>query len=318
MSYLPPVPDELQQVEYVKIYFHLRLIEYFDLPQWGLLQLRRELLQAVRLLADWGDPAEAEQLRQLLQPALPSDPLLRRQAKQPAPAFVISPAAELQGLFEPQQIIVLPVLFFGRGCQQIESFVSLLQQLGRQGLYNGTGTFELEAVESEDAAGVRMMHWSGGRQVPFSASVSDLFWLLERQQWDRGTLALDVVSPLRLLRKKKPLFKVSFDDLLPYLLRRVFALLACHAGVEVCEDQQFYLQQGQKVEVVCNSLKWHDWRKLQGDREQDLGGVLGRLQLSGAGLDELFWLLQLGCLFNIGKGAAYGAGQYRLQTHCQD
>ena len=318
MSYLPPLPDELQQVEYVKMYFHLQLKEYFDLPQWGLLQLRRELRQSLRLLADWGDPVEAERLQRLLQPDLPADPLLRRQAKQPAPAFVLSPAAELQGLFEPQQIILLPALFFGFGCQLIDPFISLLKQLGRQGLYNGTGKFELEAVESEDASGVPMMHWSGGRQASFNAPVSKLSWLLERQRWESDCLTLDIITPLRLLRKKKPLFRVSFDDLLPYLLRRVFSLLAYHAEVEICDDPQFYLQQGQQVEEVSNQLQWRDWRRLKGEKGQDLGGVLGQLELAGAGLDELFWLLRLGSLLNIGKGAAYGAGQYRLRTHCQD
>ncbi len=317
MSYLPPLPVELQQVEYVKMYFHLQLKEYFDLPQWGLLQLRRELQQALRLLTDWGESTEAERLQQLLQPPLPDDPLLRRLAKKPAPAFVLSPAADLYGLFEPQQIIVLPVLFFGFGCRQIEPFISLLQQLGRQGLYNGAGKFQLEAVESEDAAGVRMLHWSQGRQAPFDAPIGDLYWLLEQQLWEGETLTLDVITPLRLLQKKKPLFKVTFEDLISYLLRRVFSLLACHAGVEICEDQQFCLQHAQKVEVLSNRLQWRDWRRLEGEDGQNLGGVLGQLQLAGAGLGELFWLLQLGSLFNVGKGAAYGAGQYRLKTYCQ-
>lgn len=318
MSYLPPLPVELQQVEYVKLYFHLQLKEYFDLPQWGLLQLRRELRQALRLLSEWGDPAEAEQLQLLLQPELPDDPLLRRQAKKPSPPFVISPASDLQGLFEPQQLIVLPVLFFGSGCQQIAPFISLLQQLGRQGLYNGAGKFLLEAVESENASGVRVMHWSQGRQVSFNAPVNDLYWLLEQQKWNGENLRLDVISPLRLLRKKKPLFKISFDDLCSALLRRVFSLLACHAGIETFDDPQFYLQQAQQVKVVGNGLQWRDWRRLQSEKGQDLGGLLGALELSGDGLNELFWLLQLGRFLGLGKGAAYGAGQYRLRTHCQD
>jgi len=317
MSYLPPLPLELQQVEYVKIYFHLQIKEYFELPQWGLLQLRREFLQAIRTLDEWGSTTEANQLKKVLQPPLSNDPHVRRQAQKPAPAFVISCAPEQYGLFEPGQSIVLPVLFLGSGVLVVNAFVAMLQQLGQQGLYHGTGRFLLEAVESEDATGTRLMHWTGGEQSDFSAPLCDLYWFLERQQRLDEKLTLDVVSPLRLLHQQKPLFKVTFAELFRFVLRRVSSMLASHSGVEIIDNAQYYLDHAERVEVLGDRLKWQDWRSLRGEhRHQDFGGLLGSMELSGESSAELFWVLQLGSLLQIGKGSSYGAGQYRLRTHC--
>ena len=67
MGYRAPFPVALQQVEYAKLYFHLEIDTYFDLPQLGLLQLRRELMQAMKSLSV---DADISQLKQLLQPEL--------------------------------------------------------------------------------------------------------------------------------------------------------------------------------------------------------------------------------------------------------
>ncbi|NOY13011.1 MAG: CRISPR system precrRNA processing endoribonuclease RAMP protein Cas6 [Deltaproteobacteria bacterium] len=314
MSYLPPLPPELQRVEYVQLYLHLQINESFDLPRLGLLQLRRELRQLLRTFEVWGGEGDAAQLRLLLQPPLPVDPLVRRQVQQPAPAFVMAPDPDLYGPIKAQQRLVLPVLFIGRGLQQIDLFISLLQQLGQQGLYHGRGRFVLEGLEAEDASGVRAMLWTGGRTGPILPPVSDLHWWLERQTLNVEQVTLEVISPLRLLQQKKPLFKATFSDLFPFILRRVSAMLACHAGVEVIKNPRYLHDLAGQVAVVENCLRWQDWRHLAGaDRGQDLGGLLGTLQLTGHQLAEIFWVLQLGSRLNIGKGAAYGAGQYRLK-----
>lgn len=317
MTYLSPLPPELQQVEYAQLYFHLQVKDTFDLPQLALLQLRRELLQALRTLETWGSGADVAQLRQLFQPPLPQDPLVRRQAQKPAPAFVLTPDPQTCGLIKANQKIVLPAFFLGQGVQSINAFVALLQQLGQQGLYHARGQFRLEGIESEDASGVRAMLWSGGQQTQFSPPISELHWWLERRMLDADRIGLEVISPLRLLQQKKPLFKADFVDLFPFILRRVSALLACHSGVEVVKNPQQLHQLATQVAVTGNSLQWRDWRRLKGtEQNQDLGGLLGQIMLEGDCLAEIYWILLLGSLFNVGKGAAYGAGQYCLRTYC--
>lgn len=314
MTYLAPFPSELQQVEFVQLYFHLQVKDTFDLPQLALLQLRRELLQAIETLESWS--GKDENLKKLFKPMLAVDPIVRKQTQKPAPAFVISPDPSLHGLIEAQKRIVLPVLFFGQGVQSLDAFILLLQQLGQQGLYKSRGQFLLEAVESEDASEVRAILWSDGQQSQILPPINDLCWLLERKMLNDDRMLLDIISPLRLLKQKKPVFSADFTDLFPFILRRVSSVLTYHAGVEVVKDPQRLLSVAGKVHVSENRLQWRDWRRLKGERDHDLGGLLGQIALEGDSLAEIAWVLQLGSLFNVGKGAAYGAGQYRLRTYC--
>ena len=317
MPYLAPIPEELQQVEYAQIYVHLQVKETFDLPPGALLQLRRELLQALRTLQGWGAGGEVEQLKSLFQPALACDPVTRRQAQKPAPAFILKPDPQVSGMLLAKQRLIVPILFIGRGIQSINAFITLLQQLGQQGLFNGNGQFLVEAVETQDASGTRMMLWSDGEKESMSPPVSDLYWLLEQHTASAESVSLEIISPLRLLKQKKPLFKASFVDLFPFVLRRVSALLASHSGVEPINNPQRALRLAEEVQTIENSLQWQDWRQLQSElRTQELGGLLGKMRLQGEALAEILWVLQLGSLFNVGKSATYGAGQYRLRTSC--
>lgn len=314
MGYIAPFPPELQQVEYVKLYFHLEISGYFDLPFLGLLQLRRELLQALRTFPIQERGVFFVELRQLLQPELANDPVLLRQIQKPSPALVISPDISQHGLIEPKQRIILPVFFIGTGINAINSFVSLLQHLGTRGLYHGSGQFILEGVEAEDGSGKRSMLWYAGKQTDqLVPPVCNLSWWLERQAYSGGSVEIEIITPLRLLHQGKPLFKGQFIKIFPFLLRRVTALLAAHAGVELTFDPARLISLAGLVEAFENQLCWKDWRTLErGQSDQNLGGLMGSIKMTGAGLSELIWILQLGSLLNFGKGAPYGAGQYRL------
>ncbi len=314
MGYQISFPAELQRVEYVKLYFYLETRTYFDLPSLGLLQLRRELLQALKTFPGQDRDYLVGELRPLLQPDLPSDPVLLRQIQKPPPAVVISPDILQYGLFEPGQRIVLPVLFIGPGIIAIDPFVCLLQHLGTRGLYHGFGQFSLEGVESEDGSGTRSMLWFGGkRPAQFAPPVSDLSWWLERQTCTGDLVQIEMITPLRLLHQGKPLFKAEFAKIFPFLLRRITALLAAHARVELNSDPARLISLASQVSCFENHLCWQDWRTLKKDKgAQNLGGLVGSFKITGTGVSELLWVLQLGSLLNFGKGAAYGAGQYRL------
>jgi len=249
----------------------------------------------------------------LLEPTLPLDPKLRKFVQKPAPPFIVKSDLKRAGLVEPGDRIELPVLFLGSGIMSIEPFAKLLQQVGKQGLLNGQGTCELTAIETVDACGHRSAIWNGGELSGVIPVISDLRWWLEGQSSDWNRLHLDFVSPLRLMKDGKPLFKVGFQKIFPFILRRVTAMLATHCNIETVKDPSVLLSAAQKVEELGNSLHWRDWRPLSAERGgQDLGGLCGTLELAGNELADMLWVLQLGSLFQIGKGAPYGAGCYRL------
>ena len=99
----------------------------------------------------------------------------------------------------------------------------------------------------------------------------------------------------------------------PFILRRVSALLAHYGQVELVHDARHFQALAQQIVTDENHLRWKDWRRLRNHQGgQNLGGLVGSLDLSGGALNDLSWVLHLGSLFNIGKGAAFGAGQYVL------
>lgn len=314
MSILFPVPDNLRQAEYAKLYFHLEAREYFDLPALALLRLRREFLQAVRFLRENGEPVLFEQLSGLLEPALPDDLKLRKLVQKPAPSFVLCPDLQRHGLVEPGEWLELPVLFLGSGIQKVEPFARLLQQAGRQGLVNGQGQCDLATIEVEDASGSRTTLWNGGPlEKALPPVVNELAWWLERQPPEWETLTLTFLSPLRLMRAGKPLFKTNFVELFPFVLRRVTAMLAAHCQVDTVPDPAALLDAASRIKESANRLQWCDWRPLaSGGGVQDLGGLSGSLELAGSDLAELLWVLRLGSLLQVGKGAPYGAGCYQI------
>lgn len=314
MSDLFPVPDNLNRAEYAQMIFHLETSEYFDLPPLGLLRLRREFQQAIRALNESGDDALGYQLQQLLEPPLPIDEKLRKLVQRPAPAFILNPDLERSGLVEPGDCLELPVLFLGRGIQLIEPFTRLLQQVGRQGLVNRQGICELVTIECEDASGCRTSIWNvGSLNGTLTPVVNDLEWWLKLQSPDWGRLQLDFVSPTRLLHGGKPLFKAGFSELFPFVLRRVTSMLAAHCDIETVTDPASLLAASRQVEELSNHLQWRDWRALSAEHGgQDLGGLCGVVELAGSGLADILWILQLGSLLQVGKGAPYGAGRYNL------
>ncbi len=308
-----PFYPQLERFEFVRLYLHLEIRDCFDLQPWALLQLRRELLQALHVL-DRRDAGAAKALRSVLLPELSADPVLVRQVQKPAPALVLAPNPADHGLLEAQQQIVLPLLLCGPAIRQLAAVIELFQCLGELGLHKGGGRFLLEGLECEDPSGVRSMLWTHGRvKTDPSPPICDLAWWLERQA-DRGDGCLfQVISPLRLMHRGRPLFSADFSRLFPFLLRRVSAMLAYYGGIDLSGEAGYFLSLAGRVATLANSLHWRDWRSLQGARGgQPLGGLTGSFELAGPELREIGWLLRLGTLFNLGKGAAFGAGQYRL------
>ena len=308
-----PFPSELQQVEYVKLYFHLELVTALKLPALALLQLRRELLQALKSMPELNADFSS-QIQQLLSPPFATDPVVLKLVQKPAPALVISPLQIQEVDLKIKKTIVLPVLFIGSGINNIDAFTKLLSHLGTCGLFHGNGKFLISLIVGEDGSG----HCSSlefTQSVPKKTffPVSNLKWWLERQEQSTGFIEIELISPMRFIKNKKPLFKAEFVDIFPFILRRVTALIASHADAEFRYDIERLLSVAATIDVVKNGLEWHDGRVLKCDaRYQSLGGLLGSMTLCGEDLCELLWVLQLGTLFNCGKGAAYGAGQYRF------
>ena len=76
------------------------------------------------------------------------------------------------------------------------------------------------------------------------------------------------------------LFRPSFMEIFPFLLRRVTAHCYHHAGVLLVDDVQPLLEVSSTI-TSDSELHWEDWRTLPGGVDLEVGGVMGSCVLQG-------------------------------------
>ncbi len=309
LSVSPPL--WLDRLDCAHITFVLTLVERVDLPALALLQLRREFSAVHKELESQHGAEVARLVGNLLFPQPATDPVVQRQVQKPAAAVVFSPDAIPPGNFVKGHQFQLPALFIGDGVVAVEAFVVLLQWLGQRGIHKGQGRFHVAAMRTVINDGVT----SSPAVLPvcLTPNIVPFSWLLEQRSHSKHQVRIEVVTPMRLIKNGKPLFRFVFNDFFSALCRRVRHLAIAHGEVVIngADDEMNELA----ATIVCREdcLHWQDWRHLeQGRKEQGIGGLTGTLHLSGDALAELWWLFELGALLHVGKGASFGFGRFRL------
>jgi len=310
MSLTATPPPWLDRVDCAQITFILTLVEEVDLPALVLLQLRREFSWAMAELEEQQGADIARSVSNLLFPQPAIDPVIQRQVQKPTAAVILSPDAVTQGDFARGHQFKLPTLFVGDGVIAIAAFTTLLQLLGQRGIYKGRGRFQVTAGETEIHGGDPNTQSILAGYL--TTNIVPLSWLLVQHSLSSNKAKLEVVTPMRLINKGKPLFKFDFKVFFSALRRRINHLAIAHgeAVIDGADDLDDY-----SATILCSdeNLHWSDWRRLeQGRKGQGIGGLTGSLTLRGDALAELWWLLELGSLLHVGKGAAYGFGRFRL------
>ncbi len=311
MSLSVAPPSWLERLDCAQITFVLSLVEEVDLPPLALFQLRREFSSVITELERQYGADVASLVGSLLFPQPAIDPVVQRQVQKPSAAVIFSPDAVTTGRFASGHQFKLPALFIGDGVVAIEAFSVLLQLLGQRGIYKGQGRFDVSAGEIVVNDGhSNSRNDLGGSVTP---TIVPLSWLLVQQGSSLSHVELEVVTPLRLIKKGKPLFRFNFNDFFSALRRRVNHLAIAHG--ETVNDDDDDEQSALAATIVCGveHLHWSDWRHLeQGRKGQGIGGLTGTLTLRGDALADLLWLLELGVLLHVGKGASYGFGRFHL------
>lgn len=297
----------LDQVELVRLRLHFEFDEDCLLPSGFALQLRRELLQAGRMVLS------RDAYLRLFEPSLPDDALTLRLFQRPAPAFVLKAGTTADKRVHPGDEWQMEVLFVGKGISSISDFIRVVRQLGQVGIFRGMGRYILVAASTIGASGdVVEFGQSVQGTTAESLQLIPLSWLVETTG-GATSWCFEMVTPARLVSHGKPLFRPDFVSLFPFVLRRVGAMLTHWGEINQVMDPQPFLAAAAAVKILDNQLYWDDWKAFQANSGMEpVGGVSGSLVLAGAAIDDILWVLRLGALLHIGKGAAYGSGEYRL------
>lgn len=299
-----PLRSYLQDIEFTEISFHYRLETPRVLPSFPELFLRSTLQQKGMELLD-PDPFE-----RLFTPALPDDPTALRRYQRPAPPFAFQPRHQSLTTTATDQGVISCHLF-GDGILLLDELIQTMAVVQPFVFANRQRQGQLTTVSAADASGKEVTIWQKGMTKCADPPRITAAWRFDplptTSEW-----CLEILTPARLLMQKKPLFRPAFRHLLPFILRRVTALCYFCNHIEIAGAPEL-LAMSHGIEEEVSDWRWHDWRCHPGDETlTELGGFCGQLRLKGELPDDLIDLLRLGSLMNIGKGAAYGAGAYRL------
>ncbi len=308
-----PRPETLSQVDFVRLRFVLDFISPCLLNPAVWLGLRQRLRLAGRQTLEGHSKDDLSRWNCLFQPLLSNDPVALRKFQKPAPAFVLQWPFVQERVVDIGERVELEVLLLGTGISSVYDFSRSLIHLGPLGLVDGNGTYEVTEIQSVAADLSSQTVWRKENLFDvFSPNILTLDWWIDTHLPTYDNLTLEFATPTRLLVGGKPLRRPSFKQVFPFLLRRVTSMLHAHCGIEVVDDPAPLLAAAEGVDVVAKALRWYDWRSFSAGQNQALGGIVGQMTLAGPTLEEIDWVLATAALFGTGKGAAYGAGQLRL------
>jgi CRISPR/Cas system endoribonuclease Cas6 (RAMP superfamily) len=230
---------------------------------------------------------------------LSADPeLVRRHQKPPLPfAWQVPLRAELH----PGDLLTVALTLVGRAATQIASHVHALQRLFTHDQLRG---YDLMAITLAGTDG-RLTPWPlASRTEPPELPAPAWDDLLIQAGQPPAELQLELATPLRLMSAGRVTREFDASLFVRHVVRRCSSLAAYYGDTEVAADYQSLAATSYRLHANNVQLRQV---KLAGGT-----GICGRLGLAGE-LTEFWPWLQLGQLLNVGKGAAFGYGHYRLR-----
>jgi len=280
-----------------------------EIPPHGLFTLKKSFPAAFRrvvgcLRADGGCGAGPDcPCRAAFEQRLTPDPAaLRRYQKPPLPFAFRIPV--LPAWIKPESSAELSLILVGDATNWLEIYLSAINALFAT---TGRNPFNMccRKIEAVAGDGSRIILQSGGG----AADISSIPLLSFAESVAAGcpgsdTVTLKLQTPLRLLHQGVPLGELPFHALAGALFRRVSSLAYYYGGVELPCDFKWLAERSRLVKCSHSEL-------VRVNRGGGAQGIEGVVTYRGE-LDEFIPFLSLGTLLNVGKGAAYGMGNYRL------
>lgn len=240
-------------------------------------------------------------------PPAPGVGKLTRYTAAPHP-FVLIPD-ERGGNIEADEILTLNLHLFGHGNRYLPHIIYALSQAGQRGLTQDRGTLELEQVMQADGDDWRLVYAPDQELAALPVVIPTVPPCPER-------LALRLITPLRLNHEERLVSqdRFRFHLLFSSLLRRISLLMAFHTDAPLETDFAGLTQAAHAIALERAGLRWRDWARFSSRQDAliKMGGLVGEIELDGAGLEPFWPYLWLGQWTHAGKGAVMGLGRYQI------
>ncbi len=241
----------------------------------------------------------------------PPDPAMGKLRKYPAAPhpYVLRPGPG--GAHPVGAKVTVDVVLFGQGNRHLPYVLHAFDQAGQRGIGQGNGRLELSQVSQQTAGGDwQPIYRPGGALQPLAlASLQPPIC--------PGRVLFALETPLRIRQAEKLIGPDAFQfgALFANLLRRVSLLTTFHTDAPLEADFAALSQAGWVIRPRTARLRWHEWSRYSSRQDAllQMGGLIGEVELDGAGLEPFWPYLWLGQWTHAGKGAVMGLGQYRLE-----
>jgi hypothetical protein len=325
-----------ERISLTRYRFTLEAVEELDLPEYLGSTLRGGFGHVFRRIACPARKGEECPIPQqcpyhvIFETAPPPDaPALRNLEDIPRPFVIAPPPASERRTYRPGDTFSFHLTLVGRASDFFPYFVVTFKELGAVGLGRGRGLFRLQQIGAENPlrGQVELVYSDEDqmvRSVPMRVTLKDCCAYLSASRTrqadalstlssQRSTLPVSFLTPVRLKREGQFVDLPEFHILFRTVLRRLSSLAIFHCGVKLDLDYRGLIAEAEKVTLVQNGTKWHDWQRYSSRQREKMffGGLVGEAVYEGD-LGPFLPYLVFGQWTHVGKNATFGLGAYRI------
>ncbi len=268
--------------------------------------------------------------------------ILRLYPKVPHP-FVVEPPSDEKQSFELGSTFTFHLILIGQAIDYLPYFIYTFTELGKQGIGQGRGKYDLLQVEGIGIGGESVLIYRNKTQTltsnypvidasqlainsrdihenttPQSKSLCKEMAKGDREDTfpeNNGNNKITILlnTPLRLRFDGHITDKFEFHILIRNLLRRISSLSYFHCNEKLQVDFKGLIEKASAVKMIKSDTQWFDWKRYSTRQEEwmSLGGVIGSISYEGD-LNEFIPFLKLGEYVHVGKGTSFGLGKYEI------
>ncbi len=231
--------------------------------------------------------------------------------------FVLDIDPKLPRTLEPGAHYPLTIHLFGAAITQAPYLIHAFNVAGQRGIGGDSrGRFTVASVQRETTPGSN--DWK-----PVYVCTDGVYKTSEPNALvpppaPPAPARLRLVTPLRIKHNGRFLRarQLTALDFVRALYRRLRTLALLQGGDTTSFEPRRLVPDPTAISLRADWLRWHEWTRYSSRQhtEMQFGGLIGEVELHGAGLADLWPALWLGQWTHVGKGTAFGLGGYRISS----
>lgn len=236
-------------------------------------------------------------------------PLLKTGSSIPHP-YIILPPLDEKRKFEKDETLEFEITIIGKWSETLPYFLLTFQEIGKSGIGKNKSKFEIEAIYQENK------NILNNNNINFD--IKEFNFNNYSNISDTSFLAVEFITPLRLVKNNKTMRSISFKDFYLSILRRCELLLYYYndKSIDNFINVKTLNELAETIKVKNKNLYWYNWERYSNRQKKriSLSGLMGRISFEG-NITPFVPLLKFAEVFHAGKNTVFGLGKIKLETN---